>query len=200
MKYQTKAFYPETPWHLIRVLWCILTLMVDMCVLTNTYPEGETDHSWTLVSEKNLRCWSHPWESAGNSRFQRALQHQSTDARQRAGTGVSGRGWYTVSFMPFKRSIKWWLSCGKAGLQDVLFSIHLQKQRPNDDTWRYFQGLAVIHGQGCNKTKVRAHPDYLIGSINEATSLEIGSVMFGSQDLGEVWIYIRPLMLRIGWK
>lgn len=180
MKYQNKAFYPETPWHLIRVLWCILTLMVDMFVLTNTYPEGETAHSWTFVSEKSLRCWSHPWESAGNSRFQRALQHQSTDARQRAGTGVSGRGWYTGTVLKRPSRDDWAVESRLADLFVPYTSSETKTKWWNleifpgfgCDSWPRLQGPRM----GSMKTKLRAHADSLIGSVNEATSLEIGSV------------------------
>ena len=39
-----------------------------------------------------------------------------------------------------------------------------------------------------------------LGASMKLQALEIGSIMFGFQDLGEVWIYISPLMLRRGWK
>ena len=92
----------------------------------------------------------------------------------RGGVGTRGPSWNALQEM-----IELW----KAGLQICLFPIHLQKQRPNDwnleifpgfgcDSWPRLQGPRM----GSMKTKLRAHADSLTGSVNEATSLEIGSV------------------------
>lgn len=129
MKYQNNSFYPETPWHLIRVLWCILTLMLDMFVLTNTYPEGETDHSWTLVSEKESEVLK---SSMGKCR-KFTLPKGVTASEYRCQT----KSWYRSFGEGLVHGVlhalqeihcAWWLSCGKAGLQ-MLCSLYIFRNK-----------------------------------------------------------------------
>ena len=129
--------------------------------------------TWTLVSEKKI------WGAevihgkvqeihASKGRYSIRVQMPDKELVQEFRGGVGTRG---PSFMPFKRSIKnddWAVEKQACKMFCSLYIFRNKDQMmiPRDISrvWLWFMAKAA------RRLKVRAHPHYLAGSVNEATS------------------------------